>query len=412
MEILTVESGPGPKEREQLSGWAVWHPRHVFWAIGFRPFFFGIALLGIIYIPLWLLLFYGKLELNLPITGRSWHWNQMFFGFGGGLVAAFLLTAAQNWTGEITARRQWLMALFFSWLAARILLNFSLLGAAVFDILFFVSLAFAISLPIIKTKNRRNYLVVAAIWGLALANILYYLKSFDKVNIGKNTIFWLLIDLFSLKIALVGGRIIPIFTANALRRKGIEHRVVPMRELGWIVLGLIIAILALEFTEFSAVQGWLSLAVAVLLVVRMVRWETRLTFGDPLLLILHVANVWFILSWVFRWLGSVFAAVPPSAVIHFFTAGSIGIFAIAMMTRVATGHTGRPLVAKFPTPIAYLLMNLAAGLRIANAFQRPDAEAFLWTLIASATCWSAAMLLYAIQFSPILFTPRPDGKPG
>ncbi len=37
---------------------------------------------------------------------------------------------------------------------------------------------------------------------------------------------------------------------------------------------------------------------------------------------------------------------------------------------------------------------------------------YLSTVVASGICWSAAFVLYAIRYWPVLSRPRLDGKPG
>jgi uncharacterized protein involved in response to NO len=80
-----------------------------------------------------------------------------------------------------------------------------------------------------------------------------------------------------------------------------------------------------------------------------------------------------------------------------------------MMSRTALGHTGRALHASRITISAFALVNLAALLRVAGALHPELGNGVLW---AGAASWSVALLLYVIEFFPVLSSPRPDGRPG
>ena len=60
-------------------------------------------------------------------------------------------------------------------------------------------------------------------------------------------------------------------------------------------------------------------------------------------------------------------AVLDSAALHALTIGAIGTMLLAVMSRAALGHTGRPLRAHAPTVGAYVLISVAAVLRLAAA---------------------------------------------
>ena len=74
------------------------------------------------------------------------------------------------------------------------------------------------------------------------------------------------------------------------------------------------------------------------------------------------------------------------------------------------GHTGRPLVADRFEVACYVLVVLAAMLRVVGGMLLPDA--YRATVVASGICWSAAFALYAVRYWPVLSRPRLDGKPG
>jgi len=101
--------------------------------------------------------------------------------------------------------------------------------------------------------------------------------------------------------------------------------------------------------------------------------------------------------------------VPGSAALHALTVGAIGTMLLAVMSRAALGHTGRPLRAHAPTVGAYVLISVAAVLRVAAAL---IPSAYMDLLMASSTAWTVGFALFLWIYAPILVMSRPDGKPG
>jgi uncharacterized protein involved in response to NO len=95
---------------------------------------------------------------------------------------------------------------------------------------------------------------------------------------------------------------------------------------------------------------------------------------------------------------------------HALGVGAVGGMIIGMITRTARGHTGRPLKAEAAEVTAYVLVPLAAAIRVFVPLLQPQAYAF--ALAASALLWSAAFAIYCVVYWPILTRPRADGKPG
>ena len=96
-------------------------------------------------------------------------------------------------------------------------------------------------------------------------------------------------------------------------------------------------------------------------------------------------------------------AVPLPAAIHALTAGAIGTMILGVMTRVSRGHTGRALAADRVTVLIYVLVILAAGLRIAAALPSAAAVALLRS---AAALWIGAFGLFAVRYAPLLLRPR------
>ena len=69
------------------------------------------------------------------------------------------------------------------------------------------------------------------------------------------------------------------------------------------------------------------------------------TIADSLVLVLHIGYAFVPLGFLLVGLSAWASTVPPTAGVHAWTAGSIGIMTLAVMARATLGHTGQPLQA-------------------------------------------------------------------
>ena len=125
---------------------------------------------------------------------------------------------------------------------------------------------------------------------------------------------------------------------------------------------------------------------------------------------MHVAYLW-IPAGLAALGASVFSGVVPRSIAtHALTVGAIGGMILAIMTRVALGHTGRPLQAPRGIPAAYGLVLAAALARTFFAWLFPA-----WTdslLLLSGSLWMAAFAIFLVIYTPLLVAARVDGVPG
>jgi uncharacterized protein involved in response to NO len=96
--------------------------------------------------------------------------------------------------------------------------------------------------------------------------------------------------------------------------------------------------------------------------------------------------------------------------IHAFTAGAFATMILAVMTRASLGHTGRALKAPRPMAIAYLLVIVAALIRVFGGALFPDS--YDGIILAAGLIWIAAFGLFVLVYAPMLLSPRVDGKAG
>ena len=103
-------------------------------------------------------------------------------------------------------------------------------------------------------------------------------------------------------------------------------------------------------------------------------------------------------------------AIPAPVATHALTVGAVGALTLGMMSRVALGHSGRLLEASRGSVAAFVLVTMAALVRVFAVLVAPDH--YRATLVVSGTLWSLAFASYLAAFTPLLLSPRLDGKPG
>jgi uncharacterized protein involved in response to NO len=125
--------------------------------------------------------------------------------------------------------------------------------------------------------------------------------------------------------------------------------------------------------------------------------------------ILHAAYAWIVVHLALRGL-SALGVVAGAYSVHALTVGAIGGLTLGMMTRTARGHTGRPLRADRFEITMFLLVQLAAAVRVLGGMASP--AWYLASIQLSGLLWAAAFGLYAVRYWPVLTRSRLDGKPG
>ncbi len=151
--------------------------------------------------------------------------------------------------------------------------------------------------------------------------------------------------------------------------------------------------------EARRVIGVLLILASAARLLRQVRWCPHRTHREPLVAILHVAYLVIPIGFPLTGLSFLTDSVAPSAGVHAWTAGAIGIMTLAMMTRVTLGHTGRPLGSGWGTTGIYGLVVVSAMARIVVVLV-PE-----WTTIlvpASGPAWCSGFIGFALLFGPAL----------
>jgi uncharacterized protein involved in response to NO len=363
----------------------------------------------------WTAIWRGALPAPPWLTPPWWHGHEMLFGVVAAAIAGFLLTAVPVWTGRPALAGLPLMALAALWAAGRLaMLAVGLLPAglvAAVDVAFLPSLALVLARSVWRTGQHRNAGIVAVVGLLALANVAVHAQALGWAASSAPRALRLAIDAVVILIVVIGGRITPVFTANALRRRG-DDAVVASRP--WLDLLAAASVAILALVELSAprsiASGALACAAGMLVAARMVGWQTLRAWSDPLVASLHAGMAWVALGLLLVGAGDLARTLPATAGLHALTAGAMGSMILAVMTRVGVGHTGRPLVLPSGAAGCYLLVHAGAAARVGSALAPGAQQAPL--LIASGLLWAAAFWLFSIVYWPILTRPRVDGREG
>lgn len=192
---------------------------HLF-SVGFRPFFLGASWLAVIWIGLWISFLISGIPSHGAISPILWHGHEMLFGFAMAVIAGFLLTAIQNWTGLKPVTPAQLAALALLWLAARLAFAFPgsvpLWLISIIDLAFLPCLCLIVSRTLIRAENSRNYVFIGLLSAFWILNVMMHLD----LNRFVSNIAYMTLDLTVLLtttlLVFMGGRVVPFFTASRL----------------------------------------------------------------------------------------------------------------------------------------------------------------------------------------------------
>jgi uncharacterized protein involved in response to NO len=390
----------------------------VIFATGFRPFFLLSSLFAAGSVPVWLLMYLGGSTWSSPYPAMVWHAHEMLFGFTFAVVAGFLLTAVQNWTGRRVASPVGIAMLAAWWVAGRVAMLASarmpVLALAVIDSSFLFALGAVVARPIIQTGNRRNLIVVALLCVAGAANVAVHTALWNGDVVAARTILFATLDVVLVLIAVIAGRVIPFFTRSALPH--FELRQPDARDtIAVVSLVLLFSAhctswLTGEHPTARLVVGVVCQAAGVANLARMVGWSPLASLRIPLLAVLHVGYGMLgagllLVGWATLW-----QPAATTAATHLLTLGCVGLLCIGMMSRVALGHTGRPLRASMLMTTSFSLVAVGAIARAVLPILWP--ETYRLGLMAGASLWSVAYGLFFVVYLPILTRPRSDGRPG
>lgn len=376
---------------------------HPFWQTAFRPFFLLGSGFSALLMGTWGLYLSGLIQIN-PYGGHIiWHSHEMLFGFTLAIAVGFLLTAVQNWTGQLSAKGKPLKVLVALWFTARVLWlwpDVPSLLLATLDILFPLYAAHWLARPMLRveprSKQKHNWPFVGVLILLACMQGVYHgliymapdvitLLNKAAVLVMANLVLW------------IGGRVLPFFIESRLqvKRRPLPKLLTPIAMLSsWLLVPLVIFNLD-SLTTIVAGIAALSHSLRLLLF-----WRNN---------VLHEALLWslFLASgWVVIGLFSI--AFQSNAWVHIITVGGLGGMILSIMSRVSLGHTGEPIRTLKFIPFALLCISVAALLR---SFSVDLSALSINSYSISAAFWLIGFTVFLVHYFPKLTKARRDGLP-
>jgi len=383
---------------------------------GFRVFFLAAGLYGLFTGIVWLIWLCvhasgGVVELpSHALAPHQWHAHEMIFGYATAAMGGFLLTAVPNWTNTPTARIAYVAVVAGLWFAGRIAVwnagSLPLELVAAIDLAFVPVLAVKILAQLLKRPKPQNMvflLFLLAIWSGNLAAYLGWLEVWaDGADVGMRAGLLAVAGM----IAVLGGRVTPAFTRNAMKRAGLPVARWPLSTDALDKLSLAIAVILpwiVLATGTGALAGIAALVLGVVQILRLTQWRGRWTWNQPILWSLHIGIGLLGLGLVL-WGIAQFSFSSEVAALHMLGIGCVGTMTMAVMSRAALGHTGRALVAPSPVAWAYGLLPLAAILRwIGSA---ASGYYYYPLVIGAGALWTLAFVLFLVALWPVLTGPR------
>ncbi len=382
---------------------------HPLFSMGFRVFFLLAGLFALIFMALWRSIYEGSVQLDNYFPDVYWHAHEMLIGYTVAVIAGFLLTAQGNWTGIKPVNAIQLLFLASLWIYGRVVPFYSGLLPdeliAFIDFSFLPCLLFFLIRPIIQS-GQFQYLVFCLLLGIMmLGNGLIHL---DILGIVENVAWQGLASIVSmivLMIIVIAGKIFPFFTERGL------SGVIAIRNplIDALSIGSALITLSLWLFQFNGLLlACFSILTVVVNAFRIMGWFDRKVLYVPLLWVLYLGYGWILIGFIILTF-SAFSLINDSIAVHAFAVGGIGVLTLGMMSRVSLGHTGRSLRAAKVIEIAFVLINLAAVVRvILPALMAGWYDEYI---VLAIYLWLAAFSLFAMYYFPVLTAPRVDGKP-
>ncbi len=386
------------------------------WHSAFRPFYLVGVVYGLGIMGLWILTTLGTIDFTFdPYSLSLWHGHEMIFGFSGAVVAGFILTALPGWAGteEISGGRLALLVLL--WFLGRIAFYsggfIPPYGVLILDSSLYFAAMIMVLPGLLQAENKHYLALLPILLMLCLGNVIFHLGIMDGDMVRASWGIQIGLMGIVVKFILAGGFLATVFTGNALRQKnGSVLTVSPFLEyISAFSLALFIYG-ALSGASQNLAAGFAFIAALVQLV-RFLRWGTLHVLDAPLVLIMHLAYLWFIAALVLFGAVAFIPGIGPNVWLHAFTVGALSLMMLSLITRVALRHTGRPLVPAKAMLLSFAIIFFVAILRVMISLGFLSGD---W-LPVTAVIWSIAFVIYILLHGLMLIKaslPKQKGPKG
>ena len=333
-------------------------------------------------VPLWLV----PSALPPALRAPAWHGHEMLFGYTVAVVAGFLVTRGPH-------AMPWM--LLAAWIAGRAAPLAPGPLAAVLGLAFPAALLAAAAPPLVRGAKRwENRIVPAVVAALLAIDATWWAGALRLDPEVQRRALLAGVDLFALLMLIVGGRALPAAVGGYLERRGIPRRDLIRRGYELPLAALVGGACLLDAFGLARGAGALSVAAALVTLVRVVPWQLHRTLARPELWALALGYLWLIPGLLLKGIAQLTDIVPVTHTVHGVTIGALGTLTLTMMARTAVLQARRPLEGFGDIGAAALMVSAAALLRLAAPLAPAHQGALLWF---GAGIWSAAFLVLFVR---------------
>ena len=342
----------------------------------------------------------------LPERG-IWHARELLLGMAGAAAGGYLLTSLPAWTKGQLAPLRVTAGSVVLWCLARGAGGLELMAvlpaggriAGLANALYFLFVAMALAVPLARAGTLARAGVAGRGW-IAAGLMLAAAAGAGLSGLGHVSATILMLP-FTLLLAHVGGRAVPAFTGVWLARISAAAPPQPLAPVP--LLPVIAAASLLEWSGWLVASGWLWLAAAGLVLVRLPSWKPFRTVRYPALFWLHIAYAWlpaaFLLQALALWRPEL---IDPASARHALTMGAMGGMMMAVMLRPAMRRHDRRLLMTPLMTAALMLVQISALLRVLAA-----GIAFDGAVKGAALAWVLGWACFTCAFWPAITGPVP-----
>jgi uncharacterized protein involved in response to NO len=386
-----------------------------FLSYAFRPFFLFAFIYAALAMSAWLVwiglhaMGAQVLEASISLPPHQWHAHEMLFGYTMAAITGFFLTAVPNWTNTKPVQGTTLIVLIVAWLAGRVAIWFStyLPPALVAGLdLSLIAILFGLVMKALKARpSKRNLVFVPILIALFASNLMTHL---EHMGITEDTLangHTLALNTVLTLIVIIGGRVIPAFTSNALRRLGEEQLPETWPAFTILAIASLVLVAIGDVLELDdTLRGGIAIVAAIANLLRMTKWQSLKTLDQPIVWVMHLGYIWLIVGFALKAMALLGDNLSEVTAMHALTVGTVGTMTIGIMTRAALGHTGRLIHASPMVIAAFTMMTMTALIRIIGPAITP--EFYNEAMLISGLIWVGLYLGLTKVFWPVLTQPR------
>jgi uncharacterized protein involved in response to NO len=321
----------------------------------------------------------------------------MLFGFVTAAISGFLLTAAPGWTGRAAGSAASTIPMILLWLAGRIamapFIAIPLRVASVADLSFLPALVLTLAPALIRARKYQSLPLIWPLGALFLANILFHLGMHGALDGGEYIGLTVSIDVVTILLVIVGGRLIPALTRSGLNGRDVIAILQNTKWIDFAAIGSVIAVLVTDVSmPLSAFSGAVALFAGLAQGVRIIRWLGRSGVRNPIISIFHIAYAWLIVGLLLKGVWLLTAASFADKWIHALTVGAFGTMILAVMARTSPGLIAHGPSVSRKMALSYGSITAAAAIRVFAPSLLPGAYNTIVAL--SGLLWIAAFGIF------------------